>query len=128
MKDNKIDKIIGIAKKEARILLFVFILNLIIFKICFYKEILFIIIKLIFSIWWLFIIPGYFIMFNYKEDISFLERFFFGIVLGMIVYAIFSYPLGLLGVHIKYHVFIIPLTEIIFSALVFFYKKHSLLI
>ena len=99
-------------KKELLYLLIIFIIANVIFKIAFYKESLLILARNVISIFWLFVLPGYFITFYWRERLEFTERFVIGIVIAAGLIGIFSYYLGLAGFNIKYHVIVLPLAII----------------
>ena len=79
----------------------------IILKALFYKEELAIVAKTALSLFWLFILPGYFAMEHWREKLGFTERVVIGTALAAAILGITSYYLGILGAHVKYH-FIIP--------------------
>ncbi len=115
---EKLNKI----KKELIYLLIVFIVAIIIFKVVFYNEGLFNVLKTIASLFWLFLLPGYSLMFYWEEKLDFLERFIIGIVLGIALVGIFSYHLGLIGLNIKLHTIVLPLIIIISGIIINFRK------
>ncbi len=100
-------------KKEFQYLGLLFLLILIIFKIVFFKENLVVIFRIILSLFWLFVLPGYFIMLYWKEKLEFMERFVIGIVLAASIIGVFSYYIGLIGLNIKYHAILLPLAVIL---------------
>ena len=115
---EKLNKI----KKELIYLLIVFIVAIIIFKVVFYNEGLFNVLKTVASLFWLFLLPGYSLMFYWEEKLDFLERFIIGIVLGIALVGIFSYHLGLIGLNIKLHTIVLPLIIIISGIIINFRK------
>lgn len=119
LKKEVFDKI----REEAKYMGLVFVLVLIIFKIAFYKEDLLVLLRNVLSIFWLFALPGYFIMLYWKERLEFLERFIIGIALSAAVMGAFSYYIGLSGINIKYHAVLLPLILILVGLLVNFFKK-----
>jgi len=64
--------------KELKYIGLIFVLSLIIFKIAFYKENLVVLFRSVLSIFWIFVLPGYFILVYWKEKIGFMERFIIG--------------------------------------------------
>jgi uncharacterized membrane protein len=100
-------------KEEFKYIGIMFLLALIAFKIAFHKESLIVLFKQILSLFWIFALPGYFIMLFWKEKLQFLERFIIGIALSAAVIGTFSYYLGLAGLNIKYHVIILPLVLVL---------------
>lgn len=104
--------------KELKYLGILFLLALIIFKIAFFKENIVVLIRTVVSLFLLFALPGYFIMFYWKEKIDFLERFVVGISLSAAIIGIFSYYTGLLGLDIKYHMFLLPVVLILIGIII----------
>ena len=98
---------------ELKYIGILFLLALIIFKIAFFKENLIVLLRNVLSLFWLFVLPGYFIMLYWKEKLSFAERFVIGIALSAAIIGIFSYYLGLMGLNIKYHTIVLPLVLIL---------------
>ena len=105
------------AKKEFLYLLIIFITFSILFKIIFFKENLIVILRVILSIFWMFAIPGYFILFYWHEKLEFAERLIMGIALSAAIIGIFSYYFGIMGLNIKYHIALLPLAMITASTL-----------
>ena len=114
MKKEVFDKV----KKELGYIGIMFILVLISFKIAFYKDNLIVLFRTVLSLFWLFVLPGYFIMLYWREKLGFLERFVIGSILAAGVIGIFSYYLGLLGLNIKYHTIVLPLVLILIGFIV----------
>ena len=52
------------------------------------------------SLFWLFVLPGYFIMFYWKEKLGFIERVVVGIGIAAGIMGGSSYYLGLAGVNL----------------------------
>ena len=82
--------------KELKYVGLLFIIVIITFKIAFFKESFIILIRNVLSLFWLFVLPGYFLMLYWKEKLEFIERFIIGIVLSAAIIGIFSYYLGLI--------------------------------
>lgn len=110
--------------KELKYMGLLFIIAIIIFKIAFFKEGFIILIRNVLSIFWLFVLPGYFLMLYWKEKLEFTERFVIGIVLSAAIIGIFSYYLGLIGLNIKYHTIVLPLI-LIFIGIIINYRKKK---
>lgn len=104
--------------KELKYIGFLFIIVLIIFKIAFYKENLVVLFRNVLSLFWLFALPGYFIMLYWKEQLGFVERFVIGVAIAAAIIGIFSYYIGLIGLNIKYHAVVLPLILILIGAVI----------
>lgn len=100
-------------RKELAYLLMALAAGIIIFKIVFYNESFLNVLKMVLSLLWLFVLPGYFIMFYWQEKLDFVERFIIGTALAFGLMGILSYYTGLAGITIKLHVFILPLALIL---------------
>ena len=114
-------EIFNFLKKESVYLGAVFLVLLLILKIVFFKEDFTVLIRYAASLFWLFILPGYFAMLYYREKIEFMERIVIGFAVSAAVIGVFSYYIGLIGLNIKYHTFLLPLILII--AGIFFASK-----
>lgn len=99
-------------KKELLIIGLLFIVVFIAFKIIFLQESFFVVLRTVFAIFWLFVLPGYFVMFYWKEELKLFERLIIGIAVGTAVIGLSSYYIGLLGLHIKYHTVVLPIVLI----------------
>jgi uncharacterized membrane protein len=109
-------EVFELVKKELKYIGILFLLVLIIFKIAFFKENLVVLFRSVISLFWLFVLPGYFIMLYWKEKLKFLERFIIGIALSAAIIGMSSYYLGLIGLNIKYHAIILPPILILIGA------------
>lgn len=102
-------EIFDLIKKELQYLGILLIAALIIFKITFFRENMSVLLRNVLSVFWLFVLPGYFMMLYWKEKLGFTERFIIGIVLAAAVIGVASYYLGLVGLDIKFHAVALPL-------------------
>ena len=110
-------------KKESVYIGAVFLALLLILKIVFFKENFVVLARYTISLFWLFILPGYFAMLYWREKIEFMERIVIGFAVSAAVIGVFSYYIGLIGLNIKYHTFLLPLILII--AGIFFASKSK---
>lgn len=106
----------NIIKKEFVYIGFLFLIVLIIFRIVYFKDDLLASFRIVVSLFWLFVLPGYCIMLYWRENLDFTERIVIGIALSAAVVGIISYYLGLMGLNIKYHGIILPLALILIGA------------
>ena len=118
-------EVFELIKKELQYIGSIFLIVLIIFKIALFKEEIFVLFRTVLSLFWLFVLPGYFILLYWKEKISFMERFFIGIVLSAGIIGILSYYSGIMGLNIKYHAIILPLV-LILVGIVINLKNHKI--
>lgn len=96
-------------RKESFHLLILFAIVAILFKIVFYNESVLVVVRTVFAIFWLFVIPGFYLMFYWSNELEFLERVVIGIAVSAAVVGISSYFLGLIGLNLKYHGIILPI-------------------
>lgn len=108
--------------RELKYIGILFLLALVIFKIAFFNESLFVILRIVLALFWIFVLPGYFIMLYWNEKINFLERFVVGISLSAAIIGIFSYYIGLLGLNIKYHMVLLPVVLTLMGIIINFRK------
>ncbi|MBS3114036.1 hypothetical protein J4448_02960 [Candidatus Woesearchaeota archaeon] len=97
-----------LVKKEFKQVGILFALGLIIFKIVFFNENLIVVFRNVLSLFWLFVLPGYFIMLYWAEKLDFVERLIIGTAVAAGIAGILSYYLGLFGLNIKYHAILLP--------------------
>ena len=121
MNQEQFDKI----RKELLSLLVLFAVFVGAFQIAFYKESTINVIKFVFSVFWIGVLPGYALMLYYIDNIEWLERTVIGTALGYAVFGIISYNIGLAGVHLKLHHFIVPPLEIIIGFSVYYFFKSK---
>lgn len=110
-------------KKELGYIGLLFLLALLIFKIAFFKDNLLVLFRNVLALFWMFALPGYFIMLYWNEKLEFIERFIIGIGVAAGIIGIFSYYLGLMGLNIKYHTIALPLAIILTGLVVALRKK-----
>ena len=118
-------EIFELVKKELQYIGILFLLVLIVFKIAFFKENFIVLFRSVLSLFWLFALPGYFIMLYWKEHLGFTERFVIGIAISAAIIGIFSYYLGLIGLNIKFHHILLPILLIIIGIFFNLSKKDN---
>lgn len=112
-------------KNEGLWLLILLVLSIIAFKIVFYKESFLVVVRVTWSILWLFVLPGFTVMYYWHDKLEFAERIVAGVALSTALVAIPSYYLGLLGLNIKYHGILLPLAIIIIGIVILFWCKKE---
>lgn len=98
----------------------VFILLNILMKIVFYKEAILNTFKISFGVFWLFVIPGYFLMYYWREELDFFSRLVIGSGISGALIGMLSYYIGLIGLNLKYQAVVLPVIVILVA--LFFYK------
>ena len=116
-------EVFDVIKKETKYIGLMFLIALIMFKIAFFRENIIILLRNVLSLFWIFVLPGYFIMLYWEKNLDFTERFVVGIVLAAAITGVFSYYLGLLGLNIRYHVIVLPLILILSGAIINLRRK-----
>lgn len=115
------------AKKEfkAQLLLLsaLFISLLVIFKIVLFKETLVTLFLALGVLFYSIIIPGVILLAYLNKKLGSFSRLVLGSVLAIALTGIASYYLGLLGLHVKYHPYIIP-PLIMLVGLFLFYREN----
>lgn len=101
-------EIFELIKKEAVYMAVLVLAALLIFKIAFYKENIVVLLRIAASMFWLFVLPGYFMMLYWHGKLNFLERCIIGTIIAASAVGITSYYLGIFGLNIKYHTFLLP--------------------
>ena len=118
-------EVFELLKKETQYISLIFILVLLVFKIAFYKEGYFVLFRNVLSIFWLFVLPGYFLMLYWSSKLDFIERLIIGISVSAGLTGILSYYIALFGLNIKYHAFMLPLVLILLGFLLAIKKKSD---
>ena len=111
-------------QEELKYLLIIVLIILIMLKIAFYKESVMDIIKFGLSFLYFSLIPGYFILFNFRKNISRNLRFILAFPIGMAIYIIIAYYLNIF-IDLKYLIFL-PVIIIIVSAIFTYYQFKKL--
>ena len=111
--------------KELKYMGILFLLALIVFKIAFYRENLLALLRTVLSLFWLFVLPGYFIMFYWKEKLELIERVVIGIGIAAAITGIFSYYISLAGINLKFHAMILPSILILMGVMINLRKKSE---
>ncbi|MEK6967026.1 MAG: hypothetical protein AABX51_00160 [Nanoarchaeota archaeon] len=77
-------------------------------QIAFFKESPIIVGRLVLSLFFLFVIPGWCVLYLWREKIGFFERAVSGTLLFAGIFVLSAYYSGFVGIHIKYSTWIIP--------------------
>jgi len=109
--------------KEWKYMALLIIISLALIKLLFYNETLLVAVKFTLTLFWLFVIPGFMIMYLWEDSLGFAERLIIGSLLNAAIVGISSYYLGLFGLNIKYHGIILPIAIILISLVILNKKK-----
>lgn len=110
-------------KDEITKLLIFLVIIIIILKIVFYRQDIVTTTRTALALTWLFVLPGYALMFYWKEKLDFAERIVIGTAAAAAVISITSYYVGLLGLHVKYHGIVLPVAMLVAAAVILKRKK-----
>ena len=104
-------------------LLLSYVIAVVIFQIVFFMENIFITIRTVSVLFWLFVLPGFGITYLWK--LNFVERFALSVAISSAIMGIFSYYLGLAGVHVELSSVFLPPVFIVMGFLVIFRNNIS---
>jgi len=102
----------------------VYLASIIVVQILFYKEFFINTLRLTTGFFWLFVLPGFSIMLNYEKKFDFIERLIIGTALGFAIVGTIGYSLGLLGISMKLHQYLIPIATIAIGLYLTARNKH----
>jgi hypothetical protein len=102
--------VLEVLKEDLKKLGILFIILFGIFLVLFRKENFFINLRTIFAIFWIFVLPGFFI--SYMLNLNFAERTVIGCAISAAIIGISAYFLGLMGINLLYTFIILPLIMI----------------
>jgi len=114
-----------LVKNEYPLVGIIFIALFLILKIAFYRETFLVSFMLSISLFWNFVLPGFFIFEIYKDKLPFFERLVFGSILGVVIVTTLSYYLGLAGFHVNYHAYTLPPAIIILGLIAGYFAKKN---
>ena len=106
-------------KKELMILAALLIAIAIVFKIIYYNESIVVVLRTVLAIFWLFVIPGYFFMLNWRSHLGLPERLVVGSALSAGLVGIVSYYAGIIGIGVSWHWALAPFVLIIIGIFLF---------
>lgn len=114
------DNLKVVLRMELRYVLLSFALFFLLLKIVFYKEDLLVLLKLSSSIFFIFFLPYFYIMYLWFKELNLVERMVFGIIIGLVINGVFSYYLGLIGLSLSYNYIVIGLISYLLSGLIIY--------
>lgn len=112
-------------KKESLQIGILFLVFLIVFKIFFTRSSIILIFRTLFAIFWLSVIPGFYLMYYFAEKIDFIERLIIGTILGFSISGLFGYNLGFIGIKVNMQVILIPIASLIIAGIIIYRKSTS---
>ena len=111
-----------LVKRESAIILVLFVILLILAKILFYKESFLVVLRTVFALFWLFILPGYAVLLYWSKELELVERFIIAFLVGAGLIGAFGYYIGIMGINMKYAVYF-PIIPIVLGYLFYFRRK-----
>ncbi|MFH1052969.1 MAG: hypothetical protein V1740_00995 [Candidatus Woesearchaeota archaeon] len=118
-------KLLNKIKNEGIYVLILLVLTLVLFKLVFFKESVLVILRTVVSLYWLFIIPGIAMMYYWHDKLKFFERMIVGTALNIGLFIIFSYNISIMGLHIKWHIWVWPVLVLLGSWFVIKFIKEK---
>lgn len=115
----------GVLKRESLYLIYLFVALCLIFKIVFYQEKVLVLFRAVLGFFWLFILPGFAVMYYWTDKFDFLERLIFGAVLGVAIIGISSYYLTLFKINLHWQYLIIPVIMLAVSGIMVWRKSKK---
>ncbi|MDP7506795.1 MAG: hypothetical protein QF362_05145 [Candidatus Woesearchaeota archaeon] len=110
-------------KKEAVSLVYILLAGIVILKILFYNEDFPTILRTLLAFFWLFILPGFSLMYYWEDKLNFMERFLIGVAVSAAIIGTCSYYFGLIGLNIKYHGILLPLLLLTIGSIIIIKNK-----
>tara|TARA_B100002003_G_C13732322_1_gene365880 strand:+ start:98 stop:439 length:342 start_codon:yes stop_codon:yes gene_type:complete len=108
--------------EEGKIIGALFLVVFIVLKIVFHSTSVFTVLKLTLGLFWLFFIPGYFLLYA-LPSLSLIERSIMSFILGTAFYGAIGYNLGLVGVPFTVQVYVVPVLGVLIGCWFLFRKK-----
>lgn len=93
-------------------------------QLTFYKESLLFILGFTWKAYYLFFLPGYCLLLHKRETVGFPVRLIIGGALGTALLLISSYYLGILGLHLRYHAYVLPPAFILLGLALYRYRER----
>ncbi|MEK6837330.1 MAG: hypothetical protein AABX69_01650 [Nanoarchaeota archaeon] len=115
MPNNSLLRYLNELRNELKLLVIVFAVVAAVVKIAYSKEGIVDVLRVSASLFWLFIVPGYFLTLYWKESLGFMERTVLGSVAAIAIVGITSYYLGLAGLKLQNQTILLPLAITAFS-------------
>ena len=115
MPNNTVIRYVSELRSEFKSLIGTFVVVAAVLKIAYNNEGMADVLRVSASLFWLFIMPGYFLTLYWKESLGFLERIIMGSIAAIAVVGIISYYLGLVGLKLQNQTILLPLAIIVFS-------------
>ena len=103
-------------KKELKYLGISLMFLFLALETAFFRENLLIVIRNSLALFWVFALPGYFVMLYWRKNLEFAERLLIGAGVAAGITGILAYYIGLIGLNIKYLTLVLPLTLILVGA------------
>lgn len=104
MAENELNEI----RKELKLLVAVFAAVAVAMKVAYSNEGIMEVLRTSASLFWLFVLPGYFMTLYWKDKLGFIERTVMGSTAAMAVVGITSYYLGIAGLKLQSQTVLLP--------------------
>ena len=110
-------------KNEAVKLGLVLLAVAVIIKIAFFREDIITTTRTALALFWMFALPGYALLYYWKDRLDFGERIVIGTATAAAIMAISSYYTGLLGLPVRLHGIVLPVVMLAVAYLIMKRKK-----
>lgn len=104
-------------RDDCKAMISIFLLIAVIIKAVFTKESLLSVVRIVGSYFWMFFIPGYVLMLNWRKHLDFFTRFIAGTGFAIVFTTLMDYYLGIIGIGYNIRIVSIPILMIFASAL-----------
>lgn len=118
-------KLFEIIRKESKYLGMILLALLILLKIAFFRESIISVIKISAVSFLVFLIPGYLLSIRWYDKFHFTERIMVSSFFTITSYGLLGYYLGLIGLHIKHHIYVLPILISALGIALFLKKKDN---
>jgi len=119
------NKYLPILQEEGKKLLLFFVALLIVYLIAYSTQDIWTVIRVVASLFWFLVLPGFVTISFWREQFSFIERLIIGIVLSMAIAGVFSYFLNLLNLHVRWYGWIIPTVVLFVDGIIVYFRKEK---
>lgn len=105
-------------REELVKLIIIYIVLSVMLQVGFYKESVMTVQRFLWSLYWLFILPGFLLLLPWRNGLNFIERAAIGTALSLAAIGTGSYYAGIIGIPIRIHRFIFPPALIAVGAII----------
>ena len=112
-------------KDDAIVVIAAYFILIILLKAAFYQEPLLSVIRIVASLYWLFLLPGMALSYFFFRDVTAVERIIISFIMGAACVGLILYFSGLLGVNLKYMSWLGPILVIGIAGYLIFRREKK---